>query len=416
MKKRMSATYVYRTEQTIIKKSNSLYSKLDEMAFKAKNIYNLCLYEQRQIYFEYKRFINYADLYRLVKDKEGYKELPRSLSNSILRQVSTNCLSFQKATRAYFNKPEAFTAKPKLPKYKDKAKGRYVITFNSYTCRIKEGKVHFHKIMEGFTLKTNLEEIQQVQIVPRLNSYVINVTGTKLVDMTSESEAKFIAGIDLGIDNFATITVWNNTSRPMIINGKGLKSYNKYFNKKLAFLQSEAITKNGLHTTKQIQSLYQKRNNYMHNFMHQASKKTVDYLVENQVKYLVIGKNTGWKQESKLSKRVNQTFIQIPYDKYIQLLTYKAQEKGIAVYHQEESYTSGTSFIDNELPNQAFYNKSRRKYRGLFISNNGTKVNADVNASYQIPKKVFGQLQANFNQFTPEQLHNKLEPIRINVV
>ena len=134
------------------------------------------------------------------------------------------------------------------------------------------------------------------------------------------------------------------------------------------------------------------------------------------MKYLVIGKNTGWKQESKLSKRVNQTFIQIPYDKYIQLLTYKAQEKGIAVYHQEESYTSGTSFIDNELPNQAFYNKSRRKYRGLFISNNGTKVNADVNASYQIPKKVFGQLQADFNQFTPEQLHNKLEPIRINVV
>ena len=412
----MSLTYVYRTEQTVIKKSNPIYNKLDNLAFKAKNIYNLCLYEQRQIYFEYKRFISYADLYRIIKDKEGYKDLPHVLGIQIVRQVSTNCSSFQKATKAYFNKPEAFKAKPKLPKYKDKTKGRFIITFESNACRIKEGKIHFHKIMEGFILKTNLEEIQQVQIVPRNNTYVINVTGTKAINTNQNSEAKFIAGIDIGIDNFSTITVWNNTSKPLIINGKGLKSYNKYFNKKLAFLKSEAITKNGLYTTKQIQSLFQKRNNYMHNFMHQASKKTVDYLVENKVKYLVIGKNKGWKQESKLSKKVNQTFIQIPYDKYIQLLTYKAQEQGIIVYYTEESYTSGTSFLDNEQPTKALYNKNRRKHRGLFVSNTGIKINADVNASYQISKKVFPQLQADFQQFTPKQLHTKLEPTRINVV
>lgn len=412
----MPTKYVYRTEQTVVKKSNPLYKKLDEMAFKAKNIYNLCLYEQRQIYFQYGKFISYADLYRIVKDKEGYKDLPRSFANSILRQVSTNCLSFQKATKAYYNKPEAFTAKPKLPKYKDKEKGRFTVTFTSHDCRIKDGHVHFHKIMDGFTLKTNLEEINQVQIVPRNNTYVINVTGVRTVITEEDSNAKHIAGIDIGIDNFATIAVWNNTTKPMIINGKGLKSYNKYFNKKLAHLKSEAMTKNGLYTTKQIQGLHQKRNNYMQNFMHQASKATVDYLVANGVKHLVIGKNTGWKQESQLSKKVNQTFIQIPYDKYIQMVTYKAQEAAILVYHAEESYTSGTSFLDNEQPTKDFYNKGRRKHRGLFISNNGTKINADVNSAYQIPKKVFRQLQADFQQFTPEQLHNKLEPTRINVV
>lgn len=412
----MPIKYVYRTEQTIIKKSNPLYKKLDELAFKAKNIYNLCLYEQRQIYFEYKRFISYADLYRIVKDKEGYKDLPHGLAKQIVRQVSTNCISFQKATKAYFNKPDAFTAKPKLPKYKDKSKGRFIVTFESSACRIKEGKIHFHKIMEGFTLKTNLEEIVQVKIVPRLNTYVINVTGVKAINISENPDAKHIAGIDIGIDNFSTIAVWNNTTKPMIINGKGLKSYNKYFNKKLAHLKSEAMTKNGLHSTKRIQDLHQKRNNYMHNFMHQASKKTVDYLMTNNVEYLVIGKNKGWKQESQLSKQVNQTFIQIPYDKYIEMVTYKAQEVGISVYHTEESYTSGTSFLDNEQPTKEFYNKGRRKYRGLFISNKGIKINADVNSAYQIPKKVFKQLQADFQQFPPEQLHNKLTPTRINVV
>ena len=153
----------------------------------------------------------------------------------------------------------------------------------------------------------------------------------------------------------------------------------------------------------------------MQNFMHQASKKTVDYLVENEVKYLVIGNNKKWKQNSKLDKRTNQTFVQIPYDKYIKLLTYKAQEQGILVYITDESFTSGTSFLDNELPTRDFYNKKRRVYRGLFKSNTGIQLNADVNASYQIPKKVFSSLQADITQFTKQQLHNKLEPKIINV-
>ena len=412
----MAITYVYRTEQTIIRKSNPLYRKLDELSFKAKNIYNICLYEQRQIFFEYKKFINYNDIYHIVKDSEDYKKIPNALGQQVIRQVTTNCNSFIRSTKSYYKNPEAFTAKPKLPKYKDKTKGRFPVTFTNQQCRIKEGKIHFHKIMEGFTLKTNLLELQQVQIVPRNNTYIINVTGIKELSIPDSSEAVFIAGIDIGIDNFATITVWNNTTKPLIINGKGLKSYNKYFNKKLAQLKSEAITKNSLHSTKRILSLHQKRNNFMHNFMHQASKKTVDFLVENNVKYLVIGKNKDWKQNSKLSKKVNQTFMQIPYTKYIDLLTYKAQEQRIIVYHTEESYTSGTSFLDNEQPTVDFYNKSRRKHRGLFISNTGTKVNADVNASYQIAKKQFKHLRVEVKQFTPQQLHNKLTPTILNVV
>ncbi|NLD48254.1 MAG: transposase, partial [Clostridiaceae bacterium] len=55
----------------------------------------------------------------------------------------------------------------------------------------------------------------------------------------------------------------------------------------------------------------------------------------------------------------------------------------------EESYTSGTSFIDNELPVKENYNKKRRIKRGLFKSNDGILINADLNGAYQIIKKVF---------------------------
>ena len=70
------------------------------------------------------------------------------------------------------------------------------------------------------------------------------------------------------------------------------------------------------------------------------------------------------------------------------MIEYKAEEYGIAVVTTEESYTSGTSFIDNEEPVKENYNKSRRVHRGLFVSNSGITINADLNGAYQILKKV----------------------------
>ena len=62
-------------------------------------------------------------------------------------------------------------------------------------------------------------------------------------------------------------------------------------------------------------------------------------------------------------------------------------EVNIEVKIVEESFTSGTSYLDGELPTQIYYNKTRRITRGQFKSNTGLIINADVNAAYQIIKK-----------------------------
>ena len=62
-----------------------------------------------------------------------------------------------------------------------------------------------------------------------------------------------------------------------------------------------------------------------------------------------------------------------------------------------------------EDPIKINYNKNRRIYRGLFISNKGIKINADVNGAYQIMKKVFPN--ANSNGIQGVVLH----PIRVNI-
>lgn len=94
-------------------------------------------------------------------------------------------------------------------------------------------------------------------------------------------------------------------------------------------------------------------------------------------------------------RKENQNFVAIPYELFTKMLTYKCENVGIRFILTEESYTSGTSFIDGEVPTKENYDKSRRKKRGLFVSNDGYVINADVNGSYQIMKKVFPDAFAN---------------------
>ena len=166
---------------------------------------------------------------------------------------------------------------------------------------------------------------------------------------------------------------------------------------------------NGRDYTNRMNRLTLKRNHKIDDYMHKASRYLIDYALENNFNTIVIGNNKNWKQESSMSKRVNQSFVGIPHMRFIEMVRYKAQNVGLKVILTEESYTSGTSFLDNEEPIRTNYDKSRRVQRGLFISNNGTKINADVNGAYQIMKKVFPKVNADGIQGVA------LHPIRVSV-
>ncbi|WP_210407731.1 IS200/IS605 family accessory protein TnpB-related protein [Hydrocoleum sp. CS-953] len=64
---------------------------------------------------------------------------------------------------------------------------------------------------------------------------------------------------------------------------------------------------------------------------------------------LIIGHNEDWKQKINLGKRNHQNFVSVPYNKLIEMLSYKAKMVGINIIITEESYTSASSFIDNDL-------------------------------------------------------------------
>ena len=216
---------------------------------------------------------------------------------------------------------------------------------------------------------------------------VIEIVYNLEVSETKQDNGRYI-GIDIGLDNLATLT--NNVGvQPVIISGRKLKSINKYYNKQMSHYREIAKRMNNLDYTNRMNKLTIKRNNMITDLIHKASKSIISYTLSCDANTIVIGNNKDWKRNSSMSKKVNQSFVGIPHQILINQIIYKAENVGIKTIITEESYTSGTSFLDNELPIKQNYNKSRRIHRGLFKSNLGKLINADVNGSLQIMKKVF---------------------------
>ena len=131
-----------------------------------------------------------------------------------------------------------------------------------------------------------------------------------------------------------------------------------------------------------------KRNNKVKNYLHATSKYIVDYCLTNDIGKIIIGHNKGWKQKINIGKRNNQNFVSIPYNILIDQITYKSELVGIEVVVVEESYTSKCSFLDKEKPTKQKIYIGKRVKRGLFKSSTGILINADINAAYNIIRKV----------------------------
>jgi len=379
---------VNRTEQHQICKSNSMWKTIDDLSFKSKNLYNYANYIIRQEFIFNKKYIKYNQLDNMLHDHEPYTEFGSQVSQQTLRLLDKNWKSFFIAIKNYSKHPEKYLGRPRLPKYKKKD-GRNIVMVKNIQCRIENSFLIFSwKPLRQFIIPTKINgKLMQVRFIPRGSIYVMEIVYQIEIPDTN-NELNKICSIDLGLNNFATLT--NNVGlKPIIINGKIIKSMNQYYNKKKANYQSILKTVNKKEWSNKLNKLTLKRNNKINNYLHKASKYIIDYCFYQNINTIIIGHNEGWKQNSQMSKLVNQSFIQIPYNKFIQMVQYKAENYSIKVICTEEAYTSGTSFLDNELPIKENYNKKRRIKRGLFKSNTGKFINSDINGSLQIMKKVF---------------------------
>lgn len=386
------------------------------------------------------------DLMNLLKEQDanGQNNLIKRCQNKntlqrLIKQVKGSWSTYYRAKADYNKHPYKYLGKPKIPGYLKKGK-RHTVSITNQVLRYKDGYIinpTFNirikvspQLRKALTNPTNdplLAQlpaeriIREYTIVPiAKNGYKLCVTyyvagkarqSYKGQPVPKRDSKIWIAG-DPGIDNLMTLVTNNVNHQPLIINGRGIKSVNQFYNKKKAQLQAKATKykqkgvlihkKDGTnqwiyHTGKQVKRVTTWRDRKIHDAIHKATDRILGYALDCGASKIIIGRNKYWKQKSNMNKNSNQNFTGIPHYKVIQMLKYKANLYGIDVISQPESYTSQTSFLDNELPVWRNGNKGRKKagkspitrrvHRGLFVTNKGHRINADINGALQIAHK-----------------------------
>ena len=372
-------------EQHIIKSNHKHYNDLKHLCRMSKNLYNATLYAVRQYYFENNKYLSYANIDRIFKETNNsdYRSLPSHTSQQTMRLVDSNFKSFFRLLK--IKQKGNYNKHVNIPKYLNK-EGYYTLIYTAQQLGKKLQSGIIKLPLSDIEFHTNKTNIKQIRFIPKV-SYIVMEVIYEIKEKDLKSDNGNYCGIDLGLNNLATVT--SNVSNSYIINGRPVKSINQYYNKKKASLQSQLKDKR---TSKRIQRLTLKRNNKIKDYFHKATSYIVNQLVSDSINTVIIGQNKDWKQDINIGKQNNQSFTSIPHSTFINMLKYKCRLKGINIICVEESYTSKTSFLDDDpLPSLKDENKSvfsgSRISRGLYRDSKGQLINADVNGSYNIIRK-----------------------------
>ena len=398
-------------EQHIIKSNNKHYNDLKRLCRLSKNLYNATLYAIRQYFFETNKYLSYTAIDRIFKETNNidYRSLPIQTAQQTMRLADSNFKSFFRLLK--LKQTGKYNKKINIPHYLD-SEGYYTLIYTRQQLGKKLQSGIIKLPLSDIKFHTNKTNIKQIRFIPK-GTYII----MEVIYEAKEYELKInngnYAGIDLGITNLATIAF--NNSKIYIINGRPVKSINQYYNKKKAHLQSQL---KNTKTSKRIKKLTLKRNTKIKDYFHKATSYIVNQLVSGLINTVIIGQNKDWKQDINIGKQTNQSFTSIPHSTFINMLKYKCRLKGITVICIEESYTSKASFLDNDfIPNLNAKNvtfSGNRVKRGLYKSNKGELLNADVNGTFNIIRKGLKTLKEVGDVAIPVDRGFVFNPVRMS--
>ena len=382
--------------------------RFEDVCQKSGLLYNYVLYQVRQGIFSGNYLKEYEFSTKLGRENQvDFRNLPCNVSQQVVKQVFQSIKSWIKLKKDYEKNPSKYKSKPKLPGYK-RGKKQNMLVFTTSALRVKNGYIHFIKSIVD-PIKTNIgdNKLCQVRIVPQATCYVVEVIYEKK-EQNFNLNKDNVLSIDLGLNNLCSCI--NNVGiTPFIINGKIIKSFNQWYNKKRAKLMGYIGDKG---TSRKLRLLNNKRNFWIEDKIHKISRYIINFCKVNNIGSIIIGLNKGWKQDINLGKRINQKFVEIPFSKLIDKITYKGKLIGIDVQTTEESYTSKIDHLALEpLKKQEVYSGKRKK-RGLFQSSVGKLLNADINGAIGIGRKVFG------DSYVSRIINSGLafNPVRVNIL
>ena len=434
---------MYNVKKVMIHPKDTLYPYCETITSLTNNLHNAIMYLVRQVYTgtrkaeseltpnekeifnlikkalpimgddykfptQKKSFLSYRFIDAYMKATENvdyYKTgLPRQTAQHAIKGVVKNMKGYYASLRSYKQSPSSFTGRPNLPGYHKKG-GKTTAVITNQDCKIKQdktGKYVAHLPLTKLECELGSDvvgRLKEVTIKPFHDVFIISFvfdSAKETKEVTDKPER--ICAIDFGVNNIAAIT--NNIGAPsLLFKGGVIKSNNQLYNKRMAEIVSSQTkgTDKKFVPTEESHQVCLRRENQISDFMHKLAKRIIEWCVQYQIDTMVLGVNKFWKQNINLGKHNNQNFVQIPFYRLRQMLTYLGEWNGIRVIEQEESYTSKASFLDDDfIPVYGDKNKpkfsGRRISRGLYRIKNKAIVNADLNASANIGRKAFPAL------------------------
>lgn len=113
----------------------------------------------------------------------------------------------------------------------------------------------------------------------------------------------------MGLDNLATCIDTNGAS--FILDGKPLKSFNQWFNKENARLQSIKDLQKIKGTTKRQARLAINCNAKVRDYLNKTARYVINHCIEHRIDKLIVGFNIEIKQSISIASGNNQNFVQI---------------------------------------------------------------------------------------------------------
>ena len=430
---------MYRVSRTLVSKEKypQLHAYFYGNAMLARNLYNAALFRLRQNFtskgkdtlsaneqqvrdeilmtMEKRhtgkpgRFLTYNfldGLMRATGNPDFFAGLPMQSAQEVLKAAIRDMVSWKEASAGYRKEPEKYLGEPKMPKYK-KPGIPASLTYTNQDCAVRtrdDGSRYLKLPKTRLTLDPGPVpedgRLKEVKAVPYYGDFLVICT-FECPDVESASGLPHACGIDFGVDNTAALV--SSSGCCVLYKGGAAKAANQWYNKQAAALRSTAMqghspeeaARLGLLHTRQMESLSRNRDQFLRDCFHKVSVDIVRFCLDHRIGTIVLGVNKNWKQECNLGHVNNQNFVQLPLATLRFMVRCRAEQEGLTVLEQEESYTSKADLTagdaipvyGKEGKTKPFFS-GRRVCRGLYRTHNGQTVNADLNAAGNILRKA----------------------------
>ena len=384
-------------QQVLLHSDNETKAIIEYLCHESNSLYNCSVYYARQIWFKIGKIVSGFDLTAQMKNNKHFHAGYASAMQQTCLSVGEAFKSFKQLLTK--SKKGELNQKPKVPNYR-KPGGLFTVTYPKKWLKLVNNLIRFPlgnqvKAWFGITefflpMPSNLEwsDIKEIRILPRNRQFYAEFVYQTEKSIIEIDKSKVI-GIDHGIDNWLTCV--SNVGTSFIIDGLHLKSLNQWYNKTVANIKEG---KPQGFWSNRLAAITEKRNRQMRNAVNKAARIVINHCIDNKIGTIVFGWNQRQKDSADLGKKNNQKFVQIPTAKLKGRIAQLCEQSGIVFVETEESYTSKTSFLDNDvLPTfgakpEGWKSSGIRITRGQFRTSTGIKINADCNGAVNIIKKV----------------------------